>query len=84
MVDFIRAWRNGAKERDKSSVARRTRTFIPSVIDLTAHAFNLPPNLFVEDDLEGDPTFEDPEPIPRSRRRRRQRRRVTPTTMNIG
>ena len=84
MLNF-RGWRNGAKEREKSTAAHRSRTFIPSVIDLTAHAFNLPPSLFVNDDSDGDPTFEAPtfevlEPIPPPRRRGRRRRRNTPPT----
>ena len=36
MMDFYRAWRNGAKEREKPSAAHRTRTFIPLVIDFAA------------------------------------------------
>lgn len=87
MMDF-RTWRNGARDREKSSAAHRTRTIIPSVIDLTTaiHAFNQQPNWFIEDNLEIDPTYEDAELIPRPIRRQRQRRRVTPstTTVNIG
>jgi hypothetical protein len=84
-MDF-RTWRNGAREREKSSAAHRTRTYIPSVIDLTAsYAFNQQPALFrFEDNLETVPTYEDliPHPI----RRRRQRRLVTPaiTMVNNG
>lgn len=78
---IFRAWRNGAKAREKSSTAHRTRTFIPSVIDLTAiHAYNPPPDWFIEDNLEIDPTYEDVELIPRPIRRLRPRRRVTPST----
>jgi len=80
-----KAWRNGAREREKKSpAAHRTRTVTPSVIDLTAfHAFDLPPAWFDEDSLEGDPDYE---PLHLPLRRRRQRRRVTPSTtvVNIG
>ena len=85
MMNF-RAWKDGSREREKSSAAHRTRTFFPSVIDLTAiHAFNQEPNWFVEDNLEGDPTYdEDVGLVPLPIRRRRQRQRVTPTIVNIG
>lgn len=83
MMDF-RAWRNGAREREKSSAAHRTRTLIPSVIDFTAVAFNQQPNLFVEDNLERDPTYEDVELIPPPIRRRRRRRGVAPAIVNVG
>jgi len=74
-------WRDGAKEREKPSASRRTRTFHPSAIDLTTiQAFNIQPDWF-EDDLEGDPTFVDAEPIRLPVgpiRRRGRRRRETP------
>ena len=90
MMDF-RTWRNGAREREKSSATYRTRTFIPSVIDLTSiHAldqqqpnwFRIEDNLLVpiEDDLETNP---DTGLIPRPIRRRRQRRRATPGTTMV-
>jgi hypothetical protein len=80
---YFRTWRNGARERErereKSFAAYRTRTFIPSVIDLTAihtNGFQV-----VEDNSE----TEDAELIPRQVRRQR-RRRVTPsiTMVNNG
>lgn len=74
---YFRTWRNGAREREKSSAAYRARTFIPSVIDLTAiHGFQV-----IEDNSE----TEDVELIPRPVRRQR-RRRVTPniTMVNNG
>ena len=89
MIEF-RAWRNGARERENSSAAHRTRTFIPSVIDLTA--IHAQPNWFriedsvlvpIEDDLETGPTSEDAELIPRPIRRRRHRRRATPVTTMV-
>lgn len=92
MMDF-RTWRNSARDREKSSAAYRTRTYIPSVIDLTAiHALDQQPNWFriednllvpIEDDLETDPTYQDTELIPRPIRRRRQRRRATPGTTMV-
>jgi hypothetical protein len=82
LMMYFRTWRNGAREREKSSAAHRTRTFIPSVIDLTAiHAFNQQPGWIIENDL--DPTYEDAELIPQRVRRRRQRQQVTPSTTMV-
>ncbi|KAF8807241.1 hypothetical protein BYT27DRAFT_7164559 [Phlegmacium glaucopus] len=82
--------RNSAREREniiKSPAILEARTFIRDVIDLTG-VFDQPPNWFlVEDNLETDPTYEEPgdnELIPRPIRRRRQRRRAAgPTVVNL-
>jgi hypothetical protein len=73
---YFRTWRNGAREREKSSAAHRTRrfSFIPSVIDLTAIHNESQVN---EDnsDLEGfQEVIDEDELIPRPVRRRRPRR----------
>jgi len=76
------SWRN-EREKIKSSAAHRTRTFIPSVIDLTAiQVFN--PQFHIEDNLETDPNYEDTsdiELVPRPLRRQRQRRRAAPSAV---